>query len=223
MVDEEYVKKLFVASIVNEITKDRGDSVHVSSMVYECPRLLAYMLEEKVETIEKANADNVELGDVEDSLYRIWIGTKLHETPLTEMHEKKYVSEYKGYKVSGTIDEILDVDGKRYILDKKFVAKLPSAMYEHHRNQVMFYSVLMRDVDGIKADGIILLYFKPMLSAYGEERMKVFIEDISEKDIDMYKEKMLDILDGIKERRAKRSWYCQYCAFYDRCKLEGGV
>ena len=223
VVDTEYIKKVFVAGIKNRLTgdsKNRKEGVHTSSIVYECGRLLWFELTEKKEIPERANAENVDLEDMGDGLFRIWMGSEFHKTPLTSKHESELWWKYNGYDIGGTVDEIIEEnDGEdRIILDKKFVAVLPDKMYEHHRRQVMFYAVLLREVNKYLANGISLLYVKPILNTYREERYRVFLEKITPGDIDEYKSKLDIILARIKGKEKFSSWFCKYCQFGLECK-----
>ncbi|MEM4104706.1 MAG: PD-(D/E)XK nuclease family protein [Thermoplasmatales archaeon] len=215
MVNAEYISRLFIDAILNEInSKPRDDAVHVSAMSYGCPRYLKFLEETGTVDIFGSNADNW-TGD--DGLFRVWIGTKLHETSITTHHEFMMKYEYKNRKISGTIDEIVYDGDEIVIIDKKFTRILPDDIYEHHRNQVMFYAAIYRKKFSESPTGISLIYFLPVLAVNNGERFRVFYEPITDADIDKYEKMMFDLIDGMDEYRKHESFFCKFCPFKMKC------
>jgi len=205
-----------VKQFIDEHNAERDNKAfHVSMMSYDCPRLLYYAY----------NDDNLQLPDWDAYHYNIWIGTKLHETPITPNHEIHFEYIYRGYKVSGTFDEAIDTPDGRYIIDKKFVAFVPQKqMQEHHRRQVQYYSIL-HELLGIGAiKGVILVYFDRTYKN-GVEPITIYVENFENKeDAKKHMFELLDkAIDGIESNtppERKMGWYCNYCKYADVCLKE---
>lgn len=219
---EDEIKSNFekaVRDFSNSNNAKRLAGFHVSSLVYECQRKTFWDMKFPNEKEEM---------DIE-GLYRTWMGTKLHETPITDKHEVHMKTKKHGYILSGTIDEIMTTSQGSFLLDKKFVAKLPDKMYEHHRNQVMYYAVMLKDIKHMSIDGIGLIYFSVGsnynrdLGGY-DDRIKVYVEKVTDDILEEYRKKLYTFIDEVSlylksdiipERRV--SWYCKYCTFKAQC------
>lgn len=231
---DEYIKNIFrekVKAYVTYASHQPDKKFHVSSMVHGCPRKLYFEYKYGPKTV--INND--------DEMFRIWVGMKLHETRISDFHEYNIEKKYGNFIVSGTIDEILERGDKRYIVDKKFVAAPPTAMYDHHRKQVMYYAYLLREEKHIIVNGIAILYFRTgnvFITQSGHklsgtsidnigstDHIYVFSEEITDADIDRYGKEMEELInvtiDAINNNRIpdkKESWYCDYCPFKEICK-----
>ena len=210
----EFEKSIRAFFKENDAHRD-ATAIHISTMVYNCARLLWY---------HQRTAETNDRGFDTESLYRVWIGTKLHETPITPKHEINLIMDRRGYRVSGTIDEIFNIDGNIILADKKFVGRLPSAMNDHHRNQVMFYSVMLNDLRNVKVDMVALIYFSPVVDYYNKQRMSVFVNSVTTETLDEYRKKFLGLLDATIDGlindtlpAKNTSWYCRYCPFKPSC------
>ncbi len=212
-IEEHFANAIRKASSSGQSERDHR-AVHISEASYGCSRKLFYSTE------TRKSDDDVDI----NSLYRMWIGTKLHETPITEKHEVPLRIQRHGVDVHGTIDEIFEIDGKLVLADKKFVARLPEAMFEHHRNQVMFYAVMLNDTRGVQVDMVSLIYFMPIVSYGNDQRMRVFTAVVTKETIDTYRERLNALIDDVAAARLTRrlpsksvSWYCRYCPFKQLC------
>jgi len=215
MVELKDIEKLFVDGIMKYIYSQREVGIHVTTLVYGCPRYVSWA-EEYGNALAQANIDNWDGGDW---IFRIWIGQKLHETPLTDMHEVKVHYEYGGKKVVGSVDEIWKTGNDVIVIDKKFVKELPREMYEHHRKQVQIYSALLRENGIVTPNKIALVYFRPMMSANNpDERFRVFVEDITSADMDNTIELIKDMIDRAKRMEKRESFFCKFCPYADMCK-----
>ncbi len=194
---------------------DREDTIHVTSLVYGCARKVWY---------ERKKVREFNLQDDIEGMFRMWIGTKLHETPLSDMHEYYLSSYIYGNKVTGTIDEIFEIDGMKILIDKKFVSKEPKDINEHYLKQISIYAVLLNDVKGIRVDKIGILYSRPLVDYYNKNRNKVFLVDVTDQLLEDTRNELYKLIEDISTGLATdtlpakhESWYCRYCAFKDLC------
>lgn len=222
LITEDEVKEIFTAAITKSLeegNKDRKPTYHVTSLVYGCPRKSIW---------EKRDAEIARKLDIEgDGIFKVWMGTELHKTPITKMHEVELQYEKHGIVLTGTIDEVIELDGKFYILDKKFVDNTPREMRPHHRTQVAYYAVLLKLLKYITVEGIILLYYNTGLR--DEWRVTPFIEPFTDTDYINYENelnsRMKDIADNEKNALppnifSKAEWICGYCKYREICKRE---
>ncbi len=203
--------------MADENSKRDMSYFHVSSFVYKCKRKVWY---------EAKYSDKVPPLD-DASISRMWIGTKLHETPVSDLHEVPVWYEFDGVKLGGRIDEIMKVDGKTFIIDKKFVNYIPRTPNDHYIEQVKFYAALYRLNTGTLVDGIGIHYYKPTVSYKDEDqkmREKTFVRFVDEEEIlkfEKYIEEMLKDIDySLKNDvlpEPMASWYCEHCPFMASC------
>ncbi|MEM0143984.1 MAG: PD-(D/E)XK nuclease family protein [Candidatus Parvarchaeum sp.] len=215
------VNKKFRDGIKDWMTSEnskREKSFHVSSFVYDCTRKVWY----------ESKYDDKVPEPPDDGLFRMWIGTKLHETPVSESHEIPLRYNYMENWFTGRIDEIMEIDGKTFIIDKKFPQRLPRTANDHYLNQVMFYAALLKKTKGIVVDGVGIHYFTPTVAyeAHGE-REKTFIRFVTPEEIDKYVEKieqmMNEVITKLKNNTLPEknvSWYCTYCPYKVSCDAE---
>jgi CRISPR/Cas system-associated exonuclease Cas4 (RecB family) len=196
----------------------RGKYFHVSSFVYQCARKVWYE-----QTIEKEAVPKID----EDGLIRTWIGTKLHETPITNYHEHPLIAQISESDFGGRLDEIYEIDGKKVLIDKKFVGYIPNTMNDHHYEQIMYYAALLRETEGIVVDAVGISYFKPSVSYRSEKRYKTYVRSVSEEDLDEYIKKIHDMVGEVEKHLADNtlpdktvSWYCKYCFFKQSCDAD---
>jgi len=192
-------------------------SLHISSMSYDCSRKLWY----EIVTQRDSELD-------EEGLYRTWIGTKLHETEMfNSKHEikVKYASDNFSVKVGGQIDEILNYKGKKIIVDKKFVSRLPTEMREHHKRQVYYYMLLYEHQKKQKIDYVAVFYFLPTVDyRWSKKRYVAFVDEVTEDTRKQYKDRFEQVLKEVSDGLMKNelppftvSWYCNYCPFRVAC------
>ena len=166
MSEEDKIIEQFVNKVGEWMDSNyRADTIHVTSLVYDCARKVWY---------ERKKVKQVPLTADPEGLFRMWIGTKLHETPLTEYHETPLSWLIYGENVTGTIDEIFEIDGKKILIDKKFVGYIPNMIRDHYLKQIQIYAVMLNDIKGIKVDKIGILYSMPMLNNISQYISRLF-------------------------------------------------
>ncbi len=214
---EAEIEKNAIAGIkkwMDDRGQERGNHYHVSSFTYECIRKMWY---------EEVNTERPEIDD--EGYIRMWIGTKLHETPISDVHELPLMATLGGEKpFGGTVDEIMTIDGKSIIVDKKFTGKIPLAMSENYREQVLNYAALYKINYNKYIDGVALLYVVPHINYGNSRRMKAFVEWLTPNEINMQIKKiqmMIAVLEGhLKEKTLPEkhvTWYCKYCPYKVLC------
>jgi len=218
---EHFVEESFYKGVKKfsdgEQQKRVRTSLHISSMSYDCSRKLWY----EIVTQRDSELD-------EEGLYRTWIGTKLHETEMyNSLHEIKvnYKTVDVDIKVGGQIDEVLNYQGKRIIVDKKFVGRLPTEMWEHHKRQVYYYMLLYEQQEKLKVDYVAIFYFKPTVDyRWSKKRYKAFVDEVTDEKRKKYSERfnqlIQEVSDGLKKNKLPPvtvSWYCNYCPFRVPC------
>jgi hypothetical protein len=228
-IKEKFFEELYKQNVDNADARDKG--IHISNASYGCPRKLYFdITTPKRESKEEFSKDR-------KGLYRMWIGTKLHETPFTDNHEYKMKYSYRGMDITGTIDEIfVDSEGKKWIIDKKFVGYAPNfVMQPHHRDQVGYYSWLYKQLTGENVAGVVLFYFIVKESYLRNKKVseddvpedtviRVFKEELTPEDIDNFGKQLLYLVDPVidgyltfKVPEKNVSWYCEYCLFREVC------
>lgn len=253
---EKFLTKIAESQIQN--TSERASGFHVSALSYGCVRkVFREILEEerieKMESVEKAETlhrqhkEQVDkyINEDRSGLYMVWIGSKLHETPITSGHEWGVEDHFmlkdgkKSYTLTGHIDEIyVDENGDKWIVDKKFVRYAPKeAMQPHHKKQVGFYAALLRN-QGIVVKGVILSYFK-VENIYRFKRsyettlpdpLYIFVEEFSKTELDGYEKEIkrmiheaMKSLESDKMPKGTVTWYCNYCPFKKDCGEDGTI
>lgn len=207
---EEEIKEKFMQSLYREGMEDRSKEIHISDLVYPCPRSVVLSKHYGVESYEDID---------KDFLKKTWAGKKLHETGFGDITE--YGFKYKFCDddetwcyIYGSADEVFVKDG--IVLDKKFYAFTPKKPYEHHLYQVGFYIVILREL-GLDVSKGAVMY----INRY-DLYVKVYLFEI--EDIGELKKLMLERANVIKESMVNGkipdgvvSWACRYCKFKYEC------
>jgi CRISPR/Cas system-associated exonuclease Cas4 (RecB family) len=190
---------------------------HVSSFVYGCLRKVWY---------EEKYADKVPPVD-DEGILRMWIGTKLHETPITEMHETPVWIDFPVKDFGGRLDEIFEIDGKKILVDKKFSNSLPKSMNDHYYKQITYYAAMLLYSKNILVDGVGIHYMKPTVNYNDKERERTFVKLLTKEEILEVGEEIKRMVYEVMEDLEKdilpppyHSWYCQYCPFSVSCYAE---
>lgn len=215
------INKQFAAGVRkwmdSEQEKRSKEHLHVSSFVYSCVRKVWY---------ETKYYDLVPPPDLEGT-YRMWIGTKLHETPITDTHELPLFVESNDMKFGGRLDEIVEYNGKKIIVDKKFVSHIPSSPNDHYMNQIMFYAALLKMMKGVIVDGVALHYFVPHVRYERDLREFTFVRLVSKDEIEAIEALIDEMMKKLKISLEQNvlpekhvSWYCKYCPFKVSCDME---
>lgn len=237
---ENQLKKQFVDYVINSMvthTQERDEGIHISAASYECDRKLYLDIETDFD-IKKEKENYIK--DVY-GLSKVWVGSKLHETAISEAHEQSFKidGDVFGVPVTGTADEIFkDEKGRLWIVDKKFVSYAPNfTMQNHHRIQVGYYAWMYYQKYGVYVDGIILFYYlmpevyrRPSDRSNFDGIAKVFAEELTHKDIDDYGAKLQQSIAVVKKAKEtkvlpemNKSWYCLYCKHNTVCFKDGKV
>lgn len=202
------IYKQFVKSVVDSMKEERY-GIHVSDLVYECLRRAYYGHIYKT--------DDSELDD--KTLFTFWIGKKLHEVEVTDMHE----FEVEAFGVKGRIDEVIKVGEEYVIIDKKTTRHEVEKPYQHHIKQVQYYAVLLRAMKGISAKYGSIVYINVSVP---DARVYVFdIGNLDEIEAEL-KKKASTLQKALEEGEppeANPYWLCKYCAYRDVCSREGGL
>jgi len=205
------IKTKFYRAVLDEIAEDRSNEVHVTDLVYDCLRR-AYFEKKYGETPSDESGALV-----------LWIGKKLHETPVCDGHEvplEYSVNTDNGMvAVKGSIDELCTVDDKIVIVDKKSTRSAPSKPHEHHVKQVMFYAAMLYKTKGIKADYGAILYID-VANLYS----RVHVFPITLADIELHadelEKKAAELWNSMQTGvlpRKKAGWLCKYCPYWRKC------
>lgn len=202
----------------------RAKGFHISGLSYPCLRKIQWEYEDEFkDTTNHEEGEDIDM----ESLYRPWIGTQLHLTPISVKHEWPLYQEFevdgKRVQVHGHIDEIYErLDGTMTIVDKKFVGMVPREPNEHHMRQISYYAAIFAHQTGAKVTHGAVLYFCPTVKRWaGQQRMRVFTFPINTQEAwKALEEKVTSVsrasfANTISER--KPDWYCQYCRFKDPC------
>ena len=224
MITEEYadvIKTVFMQKIIKDLEEDRS-GIHVSDLVYSCLRRSFFNIKfgSRIE-YEDVDGEIKSSGALtEREIMTFWIGKKIHELPITQLHEIPV--EYMGVK--GTFDEALWIDDNFIILDKKTVSKLPSRPYEHHKTQIMYYALMYWKTKGVKAKYGAVVYILKDTSVGNDEIVRVFVFPITDKDyneIEITLKSRLAILkkalkDDVPPPRVP-TFMCRYCHWQELC------
>jgi len=223
----EQIKFHILKRILENIEEERT-GIHVTSLVGNCLRKSYFSIIQQ----EKMHEDNLSSNMNEDSLVVLWIGKKLHETPITNMKIRIDGKEVLAHEVElnalgvvGSIDEIFAVGDNIIILDKKTTRKIPNKPYEHHKKQVGYYSVLLEEQYGIKATKGAIAYINVgAVSSVWDQRIQVYVWDISEEERKKFREELEKkvtvisyALEHDKIPPATPSWECNVCPYFQKC------
>jgi len=191
----------FYEAIYREGREERREGIHVTSLAYPCLRKAYYDL--------KLEHENISL----DSAFRMYVGKKVHETPL--LSENEIELSYNGVK--GRVDEY---DGKtKFLLEKKTTRKIPSQPYPHHINQLEMYKVLL-EKNGKPVEQAAIMYIQ--LRPFDVRVQPVELRPTEEvlKEMMDKKAKLEQALKHgfIPEREGIESdWACAYCPYPAQC------
>lgn len=226
-IDEAFVRGVREQSRMG--SAGRAPGFHVSGLSYDCLRNIQYsQMEGKKETsnLDQGTDEN------EDGLFRMWIGTQLHATPMSWKHEwplyRTFEVNGRRVQVHGHIDEIFEAaDGSEVVIDKKFVARLPRSPHEHHVRQVQYYSALYHEQTGAEVTEGALLYFCPYVTSWkGAERKRVFTFPVdTKKAMAELEQKVRAVQEAIDSDRIvdrTTGWLCKYCPFKGACEALSG-
>lgn len=205
---EDKLKFLFLSKILEELESQEPESldgIFVTDLVYDCLRYVWFR--KKLFGLGKALSEN--------EILTLWVGKKLHETPLSSNHEVSL----EAFGVRGRIDEIVEIDGEKVIVEKKTTKNLPSKPYPHHIKQVEYYSVLWFEVkkEVISKGAVIYICLNEKT-----KKLKPFV--FSLRPLSVVKQEMLEkvrklskALEETEPPAPQPNWYCEFCEYFEFC------
>lgn len=216
------IKVTFMQKVIADLEEHR-EGIHVSDLVYNCLRK-AYFGKKFGKAIESLDSGVPVTGLTEREIMTFWIGKKIHELPITNLHETPL--EYMG--VTGTFDEALWINDDFIIIDKKTTGRLPSRPYEHHKKQIMFYALMYWKTKGIKANYGSVIYILKNTGMENDEIVRVFTFPITEKDYEKIEVEFVVKSTTLKNALEKDvppprepSFLCKYCPWQEMCFKTG--
>jgi len=228
---EYMVRRRHVRSLLNYLEEERT-GLHVTDLVYGCPRYASYVMSARRDKAAKRNID-------EGGLLRLAMGRLLDSLPIGDWHHVDLVLEKSG--LMGQIDDIIYRKGiggdELLIVDKKtIVEKPPREAHDHYLTQVLIYAYMLRygsivgcecgDLDLLrklskssqtKLRGAILYVDVSVSTKTMVSDVKVF--DIDSKalaDVEKFLEHMLSGVNSLNPE-AVPSWFCHYCPIMNDC------
>jgi len=201
------------------IARERTKAIHVSDLTSPCMRRTWY------------NFRRPEISLTMDSICNFYLGTLLHEQAVlggrNEIPLSANITEMKPISateinqenfndcVTGTIDDILEINGKTVIVDKKTTNRIPERPSEEYVTQINIYKLLLYINEKIDVKkGAILYLDKP--SSFKETKCFDFdlmgLEEIEK----MVKNKLAEIKSETEPYRAI-TFRCDYCPHLKTC------
>jgi len=207
---EEDIQSRFMKSL-HEFRNKGGvhrEGIHVSDLVSDCLRSVYYN-----KTVGERLMDL-------DGYLRTGYGMMVHEMiPLSEENELKVEYETSNVvKIVGRIDDVIMIDGKLIILDKKTTRKDIKYAYNNHWRQLYYYSVLYKETYDKDVDYVALCYIN--LEEVGLP--KVFVNKVG--DLYSVKAEMVSRAEAISNYLEsnvlppkKYSRSCKWCDYVVQC------
>lgn len=204
MEPEDWLREKILEAIVHELDELEKDhvedptKVYVTDLVYGCPRR-AWLARKYGSAFTRA-----------DDILRIWIGNKIHATPILANSELKVEWE----NIKGRVDEYEE----GILVEKKSTTNVPRyGPWEPHKKQLQYYRVLL-EMNGYPVFVAFVLYFDLT------DLSKFTIYQVQLGDFEELKKEMLERRDQIlpylnsNEIPPRRpSWICRYCHFTYLC------
>ena len=195
------VLEAFYTAVFRECMEEHHP-ISVTALVYDCLRRAYYNAVVPEEIIDPAGK------------IRVWVGKKLHETPIFPVHEL----ELEWHGIHGRIDEY-DPE-RRLLMDKKTTRHIPKEPYEHHVKQLLFYKVLMEH-SGYPVEKAVVLYIdvnSTDVAAYPVDLQNYDMKAVEEEMLEKAEKLRRALKSGILPPR-KMSWLCGYCVYFGWCFL----
>ena len=197
-----------VKGIMLELEEDRSREIHVTDLVYECPRRAWYE--------KKLGYGVTSL----DTAFILWVGKKLHETGMDGCeHEVPVEFELGGVRVVGRIDELCD--GGDLVVDKKSTRRRVSKPYDHHVMQVLLYAEALRQMRGRVPSRGAVVYMNVAdneVTAFEFRITRVMLEQAVREAARRARELWEAMVSG-RVPGARHGWICNYCPYVRLCAL----
>jgi len=203
--------------------RERSDTVHVSHVTGDCMRKTWYDFHLPEKPLSYSSICNFYLGTILHE--NVSLGGR-NEVPLganirtMEPIEIKGIGKENFYDcLTGTIDDILEIDGETVIVDKKTTNQIPEYPDEAYVTQINYYKLLLYINEGIEVkSGAILYLDKP--SSFRETKCFVFhlwsLKDIEEQVISKLDQLKLD-----NEPDRVVTSKCEWCPHLQVCDPYG--
>ncbi len=202
---------------------NRSHTVHVSHLTGHCMRKTWYDFHLPEKPLSYSSVCNFFLGTILHE--NVSLGGR-NEVPLSANIRTKQTIEIKDIGnhnyydcLTGTVDDILEIDGDTVIVDKKTTNQIPEFPAEESVTQINFYKLLLYIQEGIEAKiGAILYLDKP--SSFKETNCFVFhlwsLQDIEKQIISKLDQlKCKDEPDRVVTSR------CDWCPHLHACDPYG--
>lgn len=212
----EILEKFYLSLFREEKKETKERSIPVTGLIYECLRRCVYSI-----IIPEP------LLDTRGSI-RVWIGRKLHETPIfvNGEHELEilWTPEGGAIPIKGRIDELWG----NLLIEKKTTRRIPSRPREHHVRQLEYYRVLLAK-NGREVRRAAVIYVD-VDSCRAQVYLVDFARSVNEVEkemIEKYKVITKSLETGILPPRIVRAWetggmttVCEYCPYFGICMTE---
>lgn len=206
----EHIMSLFYKATLKDMEEDRGNSIHVTDLVYYCLRHAYYAKQQPQYSLSR------------EGILAVWIGKRLHETPLCERHEVELSYEADGVDIEGRIDELCNINGEWVIVDKKTTRNTPSTPHEHYVKQLTYYAWLAKQALGIEVKRVALLYIN-----VAANEVKVITIPLTPLAVEQAGRELLEKAKILHQSLTnntlpprKFGWLCNYCQYFKRCVTE---
>jgi len=201
------------------LNSERTRAVHVSNLTETCMRKSWYEFHQPELPIDYPSICNFFLGTILHE--NVELGER-NEVPVSanlrtmEPMNAEEINEQNFYDcVTGTIDDLVDIDGETIIVDKKTANKIPEQPAPGYVLQINIYKLLLFINEKIEIKrGAILYLDKP--SSFRESKCFVF----DRMTLDEIKKMVVEKLDQLKmdsEPRRIVTSKCNWCPFLKIC------
>lgn len=213
---EMFVERRFLEKLYNSLkgnTAERKQGIHVSDLVYKCPRRAYY------------NHMMPPSMDLKGAI-RVWTGIELHKTPLMEHSE--LTLEWNG--IVGTIDEYEN----GFLMDKKTTRSVPTyynrsrkekvvTLRDHHKLQLEYYKVLLEENNyPVTEGGILYIDVNEAEVWFGRANFTRSNEEIKKEMIS--RKNAIELFLNARKLppyNNETRWMCMgYCPFQQQCSLD---
>jgi len=212
-----------VNDFVNTTKEERKPNTIFCSELGMCMRRIFFNIKEPVEfppeTLKVFLLGNM----MHDKMSEILSLSDKIEEVQSEIPATIYVPGI-GLRLSGRCDDIITVDGKKYIVEKKSCSSLSyyreqNKPSEHHKLQIMAYMAAFGIHQGF------LLYMNK--KNFDTESFEIeFDQKTFDKELDRVKDIMVFVNNNIIPKAEAKfnkelKWQCQFCPYKERCDKIG--
>lgn len=239
-VKDDVLRRHYLSMIRYLKENERSKSLHVTDLVYGCPRYARWIYEDRLAgKLDERNYN-------EKDLLVFVVGKKLDELVVGDYHHVKLRLDVDGVSLVGEIDDLIVDDNRIVIVDRKTVRQRPpKEAHSHYISQVNSYAFMLKN--GCSIEGFdggdevqcrelekrLKLLFKKGVKVYGS----ILYIDVSLEspwrisdvvDWEINEEALYQLgLDMLIEEFKKElpnpvfSWFCNVCPFFVKCMEVG--